>query len=225
MAATCAAPIKGSAFRMVKVDVCGVPVTGASSLVVVTKSFVQVQMAPQYDAGTEFFERTADGSICVNQKDAPVLKRMQLTVDFCSVDPDAIAYILSAREIATSAPVSGLGFALSEGSPVNKFSLEVWQYVAGSGACDASGSQRYVYNAWPTCGNAQIGSYTIQNGVSNLQIMCETFAASPLWGDGPGAGATWLPAGTPNPTGTEHWMWNITTIAPPATSCGSIALV
>jgi hypothetical protein len=225
VAATCAAPIKGSAFRMVKVDVCGVPVTGGSSLVVVTKSFVQVQMAPQYEDGVEFFERTADGTLCVNQKDPPTLKRMQLTIDLCSVDPDAVAYMLSARELATSAPVSGLGFALSEGTPLNKFSFEVWQYVAGSGACDAAGVQRYVYNAWPHCGNAKIGNYTVQNGVTQMQLMCETFAASTLWGDGPGTGTSWLPSGAGNlPVGTEHWMWNISTNAPPTAQCGSIAL-
>jgi hypothetical protein len=209
---------------MVKVDVCGIPVTGASSLVVATKSFVQVQMAPQYEEGVEFFERTADGTVCVNQKDGPTLKRMELTVDFCSVDPDGIAYMLSARELATTAPVSGYGFALSEGTPSNRFSLEVWQEVAGSGACDASGAQRYVYNAWPNVGNAQLGNYTIENGRSTLQIKCDTAAASASWGDGPGA-TSWLPTGASNNVvGTEHWLWNITTTAPPTAQCGSIAL-
>ena len=65
----CAAPIKGTHLRIVKLDACGIPVTGASSLVVVTKGFVQVQMDPDYEAGTEFFERNADGDACVNQSD------------------------------------------------------------------------------------------------------------------------------------------------------------
>ncbi len=224
MAAVCASPIKGRVFRMVKVDTCGVPVTGATALAVATSSFVQVQMAPQYEDGVEFFERTASGTACVNQKDAPTLKRMQLTVDFCAVDPDLAAYILSAREIATTAPVSGYGFALSEGTPTNHFSLEVWQEVAGAGACTAGGAQQYVYNAWPNVGNAQLGQYTIENGRSTLQIVCETFAASTLWGDGPGT-ATWLPAsGSNNVVGTEHWIWNITTTAPPSAQCGSVVL-
>jgi hypothetical protein len=224
MAALCAAPIKGTVMRMVKVDVCGVPVTGAGALTVVSKSFVQVQMSPQYEDGTEFFERTADGTLCVNQKDAPTLKRMQLTVDFCSVDPDAISYILSARELVTTAPVSGYGFALSEGTPTNKFSLEVWQQVAGSGACDASGAQRYVYNAWPHVGNGRLGNYTIENARSTMEFQAETFAASTLWVDGPGT-LTWLPAGVANNIqGTEHWLWNITTVAPPTAFCGATTL-
>ena len=72
-------------------------------------------MTPQYEAGTDFFERTADGTIGVNQIDPPILKRMSLQTDLISVDPDMTPYILSARELVTTAPVSGTGFALSEG--------------------------------------------------------------------------------------------------------------
>lgn len=148
--------------RIVRVDTCGIPVTGTGSLVVVTKGFVQVQNEPQYEDGEEFFERTADGTPCVNQKDDPVLKRFQLTIDFCEVNTTAFAYIASARELTVNAAgVTGQGFAFAEGQPTNRYSLEVWQKVAGSGACDASGNQRYIYNAWPNLGASKIGSYTI----------------------------------------------------------------
>jgi len=218
MASVTGVAIKGSMMRMVKVDICGVPVTGAGALTVMTKAFVQVQSAPQYEAGTEYFERTADGTPCVNQMDAPTFKRMQLTVDMCVMDPDQIAYVLSARELVTSGPVSGYGFALSEGQTHNKFSLEVWQQVAGSGACDPSGNQRYIYNAWPHVGNGQVGNYTIDINRSTFQFQAVTFAASPLWGVGP-ASPSYLPAtGSNAVVGTEHWIWNITTIAPPVPS-------
>src|SRR3954468_23676198 len=99
MASVCAAPIKGVVIRIVQLDVCGNPVTGASSHVVVTNLFTQVQMTPQYEAGTDFFERTADGLIGVNQIDPPILKRMQLATDLMSVDPDMMPYVISAREL------------------------------------------------------------------------------------------------------------------------------
>jgi hypothetical protein len=221
----CAAPIKGTVLRIVKLDACGVVVTGAAGFTSVIKAFTQVQSAPQYEDGTEFFERTADGSVCVNQKDPPILKRFQLTVDLCTVDPDAISYVLSARELVTTAPVSGYGFVMSEGPTTSRFSLEVWQQVAGSGACDASGVQRYIYNAWMHCGNGRLGNYTIENQRSTLQFQAETFAASPLWGDGPGT-LTWLPAGAANliNQGIEHYAWNITTVPPPLPFCGATAL-
>lgn len=221
MASTVAAPIKGTMMRLVQLDVCGVPVTGASSRVITSKGFVQVQQDPQYEDGEEFFERTADGTLCVNQLDPPTLKRFRLTIDLCSVDPDAVPMFLGARELTTTGPVSGTGFAIQEGTPTNKYSLEVWQQVAGSGACDPSGLQRFIYNAWPQVGNVRVGAYTIQNGRSTLQAMADTFAANTLWGDGPGTGTSYLPTGAGGAiTATDHWLWNITTNAPPAAAAG-----
>lgn len=214
--------------RIVRVDTCGIPVTGTGSLVVVTKGFVQVQNEPQYEDGEEFFERTADGTPCVNQKDDPVLKRFQLTIDFCEVNTTAFAYIASARELTVNAAgVTGQGFAFAEGQPTNRYSLEVWQKVAGSGACDASGNQRYIYNAWPNLGASKIGSYTIENGRSTFQVMSETQAGSTTavtgWNNGPGSGTSWLPTGESVGAG-EHWLWGVTTTAPPSPACNPATL-
>lgn len=218
----CATPIKGRILRIVAENACGVPVTGSGALNIVSSGFVMVSMEPQYEDGEEFFERTADGTPCVNQKDAPTLKRMQLTIDMCLIDPAMAAYVVDGRLLTENAATTGSGFAVSEGNPENRFSLEVWQNVAGRGACDASGVQRYVYNAWPNVGNVQLGSYEIQNQRSTLQIIAETEAASPLWGDGPGA-TSWLPAGEVADD-IDHWLWNVTSTAPPVAACGPTAL-
>lgn len=209
--------------RVVRLDACGIPVTGATSMVVVTKGFVQVAMEPQYEDGEEFFERTADGTPCVNQKDDPVLKRFQLTIDFCEVNSTMFAFMSSARELtASGAGVTGFGFAFAEGQPTNRYSLEVWQKVAGSGACDASGQQRYIYNAWPNVGASKIGSMTIENGRTTLQVMSETQPGSTTavtgWLNGPGSSTSWLPTGE-TLGANEHWLWNTTTTAPPSPSC------
>lgn len=225
---SCATPIKGTHYRVVKLDACGNPVTGTGSLVVVSKGFVQVQMEPQYEDGVEFFERTADGSVCVNQKDDPVLKRFNITVDLCEINSTAMAFLTSQRELtANAAGVTGYGFAFSEGTPSNRYSLEVWQQVAGSGACDPSGAQRYIYNAWPNLGATKIGNYTIENGRSTMQWMSESRAASATatigWLNGPGSGTSWLPTGE-NASATEHWLWAITTTAPPSPACNPTTL-
>lgn len=224
--AVCASPIRGTHLRVIKLDPCGVPVTGADSLVVVTKGFVQVEMEPDYEDGEEFFERNADGDACGGiEKGPPTLKRLQLTVDLCEVDPVLAAWVLSARLLDTQADaITGTGWALPEGSPENKFSLEVWQRVAGVAACDPAGEQRFIYHAWPHVGNTQIGSYTIENGRSTLQFVSETFAASILWGDGPGTGPSWLPPGEAVDS-VDHWLWNITTEPLPVEQCGPMELV
>jgi hypothetical protein len=189
----------------------------------VQNSFTQVQMNPQYETGTDFFERTADGTIGVNQVDPPILKRMSIQTDMITVDPDMMPFVLSARELVTSAPVSGTGFALSEGVSTAHYSLEVWQRVAGAGACSAGGLAQYVYNAWPHCYNTQIAAYTISNARSALSFICDTAAAGAQWLDGPGT-LTWLPTGTPAALTTEHWLWNITTNVPPTPAIGSVIL-
>lgn len=220
-ASTCATPIKGTVLRIVALDVCGVPITGASGLVAVTKGFVQVQMEPQYQDGEEFFERTADGTPCVNQKDDPTLTRMQLTTDFCEINALAAAFIIDARSLTEGTPATGTGFAVAEGNPTNRYSLEVWQEVAGSGACDESGNQRFIYNAWPNVGATQIGSYTIENGRSTFQTISETRGASATWDTL--VGASWLPAGAFVDT-DEHWVWNVTTTPPPTFACDTSTL-
>lgn len=219
---TCATPIKGTVLRIVALDACGTPVTGSSGLVASSAGFVQVEMEPQYEDGEEFFERTASGAACVNQKDDPTLKRMQLTVDWCEINVLLSSYVIDARTLGSGTPVTGTGFAVAEGNAINRFSMEVWQQVAGSGACDASGAQRYIYNAWPNVGATQLGTYTIENGRSTLQFISETRGAGPTWDTQ--VGASWLPAGASILT-DEHWIWNVTTVAPPTPACDTTLLV
>jgi hypothetical protein len=221
MASVGGAAIKGTVIRVIQEDICGNPITGASGAMVVANSFTRVEMAPQYEDGTEFFERTADGLLCVNQKDPPILKRMQLTVDLCSVDPDMTPMVLSARELVSTAPVSGYGFAVMEGASTSHFSLEVWQRVAGQGACNPQGLPQFIYHAWPHVTNVKVNTYTIENAKSVLSFIGETVAASSQWGDGPGSGTSWLQAGAGGISGTsDHWLWNITTVTPPVAVLG-----
>ena len=53
MAATCATPIKASVIRLIKLDTCGVPVSGASSAVSVFRGFISVAATPDYEEGEE----------------------------------------------------------------------------------------------------------------------------------------------------------------------------
>ena len=223
---TCATPIKGPHLRIVALDACGIPVTGAGGLVAVSSGFVQAEMEPQYEDGEEFFERNAAGDACVHQKDDPTLKRLQLTVDWCEVNVLLSAYVMDARVLSEGGlPVTGTGvgtgFAVAEGSSTNRFSMEIWQEVAGSGACDASGNQRYIYTAWPNVGATQVGSYTVENGRSTLQFISETRGASPFWDTL--IGAPWLPAGE-SVLDDEHWIWNVTTMPPPTSACDTTTL-
>lgn len=212
----CYTPIKGRILRTVLLTECGVPITGVGSAQVVMAGFTQVQSSSQWDNGDEYIVRTADAQLCVNEKDADVLKRFELTVDICSIDPGMVATTLSpARLLTYTEGPTGTGFALSEGAASTHFSLEVWQRVSGAAACDPSGVVRYVYNAWPHLVNAKIGDYNIQTDPSQLEFTAESKAVSQLWT----VGAAWLGAGAVSVV-PDHWFQNLTTVAPPVAACG-----
>ena len=216
MAAICATLIQGTHYRVIKLDTCGVPVSGASSQFL-TESFVQVEQEPQYEDGEELLLRTASGKLCVNEQGAPSLKRMQVTSDFCVTDPELFALFYSARLLTTGTPATGTGFAVQEGEPVNHYSVEVWQRLTGAAACTPGGVQRYGYALWPNLGNSRLGNWTIGNAVTQPQVVAESFPASPSFL----AGNPWLGSA---PQNRDHWLVNITTVAPPTLTgaCGAV---
>lgn len=213
-------PIKGKVARLIQLDACGNPITGASGLQVITKGFIQIQAEPQYEDGEQQRQRLADGTFCVNEDDDDSMTNVQLTIDFCGVCPSVSQITNGARLLQSSAPISGTGAAYAEGIITARWSLEVWQLVTGRAACDPlTGLQRYVYWAWPNVGNGKVGSFSIENAALTMQIMAKTKAVGYLWGDGPGTLGPWAPTFIDG----EHYLWNITEVAPPTipANCGA----
>jgi hypothetical protein len=219
MVAQCASAIQARVARLIKLDVCGNPVTGAGSAVVVTDGFVSIQPSPQYLDGEEHQQRKANGSLCLYQKDPSELTRVELTVNWCVMDPDAIVIVTGERLLA-NAGVTGTGVALGEGQLTAHFSLEVWQPIVGAGACDTSGLQRFLYWAFPNVTNTKVNQFTFENAPLQFTTQSETMAVGSLWGDGPGSAGPWAPVFQ---TG-EHFMFNITTVALPTATCGAVLL-
>jgi hypothetical protein len=184
--------------------------------VIVQSGFTQVASSAQYETGDEYIVKTADGDLCVNEKDADILKRFELTLDLCTVNPGLVANTVSpARLLTFTEAPTGTGFALAEGAATTHFSLEVWQRVAGAAACDTGGNPLYVYNAWPHLTNGKIGDYTIANEPSTLQITAESKAVSPSWT----IGNSWLGVGAVSVV-PDHWFQNLTSTAPPTATTG-----
>lgn len=216
-------PIKARVIRVVKLDVCGNPVTGAASAQWVGKGFTELSPSPDYEEGEEFLQKLADGTLCVNQKDPSSLKRVGLEGHFCTLSPDLIQLATGEQIILTgSGTVTGTGVMFGTDPLDEHFSLELWQPVAGAGACDSSGNQYFVYWAFPNVTNAMIGDFTFENAVFDWTMNFETDGAGYLWGDSPGA-TSWLPAGVTVPQG-KHFLFNITTTPPPAVTAGAVAL-
>ena len=220
MTEICASAIKGTVMRLVKVDTCGVPVTGASSSVVTTDGFISVAPSPQYEEGEVYQQRNANGAFCINEKGEPELSRVALAVQMCVLDPDAFV-IITGERLLTASSVTGTGLAVGGGLVTARFSMELWQKVTGAGRCTASGQQRYVYWAFPNVGHAMVQDWSIENGPLTMAFNAETDGASVLWGDGPGSAGPWFEGGIQE---GEHFLFNITTTAPPTASCGAVLL-
>lgn len=218
MAARCVSPIKARVMRLVKLNECGVPVTGASSAVIVSKGFISVEVEPDYEEGEEFLQKNANGELCVNEKDPNELKRANLTVNMCEVDPDSLIVVTGERLLTTSPGATGTGVAFGEGQILTRFSLELWQPVAGSNACSASGVPLYVYWAFMNTGNARITDFTFENAPFEFGFQADTKGASTLWGTGPGTGTKWVNQAVEE---KEHFLFNVTENAPPTPLCGA----
>lgn len=217
MTAVCGAPIRGRVYRVVQLDECGSPQDSQ-----VVSKFASIDSSPEYVDGVETLKYNADGSLCVNDKAQNQLKRVGLSIKLCSIDPDGVVIVTGERLLGAGSPVTGSGVAFGEGLLTARFSLEVWQDVAGSGSCDAAGDQRFYYWAYPNVGNPKIGSYTIDQGSPTLELMADTKGAAADWVDGVGADV-WLPAGETVET-DEHFLFNITTGQPPTAACGATAV-
>lgn len=221
MAAQCVSAIKGRVMRVIKLDTCGNPVTGAASSMVVSNGFISIKPDPQYEDGTEYLKRLADGTFCVNQKDAGQLKRVKLTTMICTLDPDLMVLMTGARLLSNG--VTGTGAAWSDSQQVSgHYSLEVWQDVAGPSGCDATGNQRYVYWAFPNVSNNQLQSWMIELGTLEFTLTSETAGVGTRWGTGTGWATPWLGSNTLQ--SGDQFAYNVTTIPPPTASCGAQAL-
>lgn len=226
MASYCGPAVQGTVLRVVKLDVCGAPVTGAASAVVVTRGYTSVGPEPQYEDGDVFRTKNAAGELCTNFVGPNVYANSDIAVKMCVLDPDVSTIVTGSRLILT-AGVTGSGAAYGYSNPEAHFSLETWQPLSGNGRCDpVTGQQRFVYWAWMHVFNAKVSSFSIENGPLEIGFDAMTTYPSPLWGDGPGTGTSWLPGPIDTTENVDDFLWNITTTPPPTAPavCGAFLL-
>ncbi len=216
MPTQCFKPLKGRRFRITRLDDCGEPVIGPTS--VVSHGFIKVGGSFDYNDGEEFFQTDAWGDVCLNELDCPVLKRVNLDVDLCTVDPDQADIVHGARQITSGG--NAIGYFGEAEQICNGFALEVWQKA--SGALCAAGVETWVYWLFPWVTNAKMKDFEIANSRSEFGFEATTNGAGNQAGTlGP---FDTLPVGNPLVV-TDHFAVFLTTIAPPAEVCGAVAYV
>lgn len=222
MPPVCGTPARGRVHRITRLDSCGAPVIGASSVVVGT--FVSVQATPTYDDGQALVLQDAWGDYCVDEDDDPTLRSVALQVNHCVIDPSvADITVQGSRSLLTGANATGAAYGTAKSS--KRWALEIWQKNTGADACDDGVS--WFYWLYRNIGPGKLLALTHARPVLNYNVSAIArpgkMADWPvdLHGDGP-----WLPAGLGD---TEVMAHNIVVqedaeTTPPTPACGAVAL-
>lgn len=222
---TCFSAIKACRIRLVRLDSCGVPVVGPSS-VAVSKGFITVSATAEIEEGEEFLVKNACGEPCINEKDCDFLKRYNLTINFCKVDPTILELTTANRALTDGANVIGVAVG-SEVQCEDGWSLELWQKIAGGTSCDG-GEQMWSYWAWPWLSSGMLGDLTFENGPFAFDITAKSKAVGAgTWDADSGNDESLGPFGV-LPVGAgllpgEHLGQIITNVPPPDDTCGTAA--
>lgn len=181
MANTCPAVVQACAIRVSRLDGAGVPDPGANNLYV-SDSLTQLVITPEVEEGDEFTVKNACGAVCVNVKDCDRLKRLNLTLGLCKLDPE-LQEIIAGGVVLTSGAAVGYGFPkIGEVACPDGVSIELWakRYTSG-GQLDPDFPYEWFVLPKTTW---QHGARTHENGP--LTIEFTGFAVeNENWFDGP----------------------------------------
>lgn len=222
MADVCISAIKSCAIRMIRLDSCGLPVVGPSS-VIVSKGYTSVAASADIEDGEEFLVKNACGELCINEKDCSILKRLNLTINFCKIDFAAVELTTSQRLLTLAGDANG--FAIGETAQCGEgWSLELWQKIAGAD-CTAGGVQNWLYWAFPFITNGILGDFTFENGPFQFDLTAQTkaIAGADQWNDDNVGPFGVLPVGQGFVAGEHAASW-VTDVQPPTEACGYAAL-
>lgn len=221
--ATCFSVVRGKRVRVTTLGPCGEVVTEGESedvsQVAVSEGFIQVAISSVLESGDEFVQKNANGKLCINERSPDALKRLNVVIDWCEVDPDIISMI-------TGFPVEldsdeSVGFRIQEGETERRWALEVWTGLGGD-QCGPDG-QMFGYLLLPQITGATLGDVTIMNGAATFQTTGYTQGFS-QWGVGPYPviGSSDSPTVLDEPIGpADHALLRVTTVPPPDAECGA----
>lgn len=227
MTTQCLKPVRGKVARITKLDACGAPVLGAKSQVV-TEGFISVEGQIQIEDPQEYKVKNANDKFLYNSRGKPLIKWIDLTLNFGQVDPEAYNLITgSPIELNDNTVPDAVGYRIRENVSAN-FALELWTDLEGL-AC-VGGNAQYGYMLLPFCKDAIVGNWTWQNDTITFPIQSARTDHGSAWGVGPYNVINKLSAPTgPSPLlvaidALDHMLLELTTLAPPSPSCGALSV-
>lgn len=221
MATRCFAPLQGQVVRITELT-CGTPVTG--NAVAVSEGIITVAFEADIEDGDEFVQKNAAGQLCINKKSPDALKRFNLTIDWCNVDPTLFDIIMNVSTELSGTDV--VGWRDEIGANTREWALELWTGLSDVDDCDA-GSGEWGYILIPRITGSMYGDYSVGNEVVNFQTTGYTLGQPSTggWGFGPynviGSPAAPLDVAIAS---SQHRLVRTTTVAPPVATCGASTL-
>lgn len=167
MAQDYAASIAGVSMRVSRLTATGAIATGAEASYVTSK-FVSVSFTPEFEAGDEFTQKSADGNICATYKAPDTLKRVTLSVAMCEPDPEFTEILAGGKLLTTgTAPnVKTVGWSaptIGTDATPNGVAIEVWSKAIAGGKNAAGG--KFFHWMFPYAQMHFSGDRVIENGM------------------------------------------------------------
>lgn len=169
MAQDYASSIMGVAIRVSRLTPTGAIATGAEASYITSK-FVSLSFTPEYEAGDEFTQKAADGSVCSSLKAPDTLKRVNLSIALCDPDPEFTEIIAGGTLLTVPGPpVKNVGWqapAVGVDATPNGVAIEVWsKAVAGGKPATTANGGKFFHWIFPYAQMHISGDRVIENGM------------------------------------------------------------
>lgn len=212
--------VKGRRIRVTRLDECGLPVEG-SCTTLVTDGFIQVVLSAEVEAGEEMTQKNAWGDFCISEKDSDRFKWVNVTINFCEVNPNLVDIIGGDSVVPiVGASTTTIGFQVNANGNAQSFALELWTKAAGQDACEG-GTVEWGYFVVPFITNGRIdGDITVENGPLTFSMRGDG-QQDVGWGENPYGDNPLIETGGID-TGSL-WAQVRTTVQPPALTADCVA--
>jgi hypothetical protein len=230
----CLSLVKGRRIRMTKLDGCGRPVVGDSS-VIVSKGFISVAFSANTTDSDEISVTNAAGEVCVHEASITSLSGYGVEITFCEVDPDLFA--LATGQPVVTDPFSGnvVGFDIDTKTSLTAggFALELWAGSQTAEACEPSAqgaTGAFGYLLVPFLKGGIVGDFTVENNAVTFVLTGANTSDGNAWNTGPYNDIQTGEDGEPGPmlkpvSSTVALRTMLVDVAPPEAYCGSRPLM
>ncbi len=227
MACTKWSSVRGLVMRVTRVDSCGLFVPGPGGSLV-TEGFVEANYSLELDEGTEIIVKKANSTFCINEPGCPLVKWVNLELQFCQVNPDLIN-LMTGWPLVTDCNGGGVGFRIQEEVQCTTGSaIEIWSDIPDQACAEDQLAYGYFLAPWVT--QAIMGDISIKDDAATFTITAKTRKGS-QWGVGPylvdleegsfDDDICDTPSGLLTPIGsTDHLDIHLTRVAPPEETKG-----